>query len=265
MTEPRHSSATGPIETASSGVRVPGNGFHPLNGQQVRATYTKHYSGRLVDEGPSGAALRLVDADGLTVCYVDGERWTIEAAPMVEPIDIYAEIRAERERAHAKHGETSMESAPVDDPTGRRFRILSEEVGEIAKEFNDAEHDRRPVDLAKVRNELIQTAAMATAWADRIPLNPRPLQGRRPVVSSDITKAVYDKVVGEWVAGSHVEQALAADFDPRPIVALVLRMAARSEVSARIPAFPHGMRYRFTKDARQALFELAAEFEPGAS
>ena len=82
---------------------------------------------------------------------------------------VYDEIRTERERAHAKHGATSMESAPVDDPTGRRYRILAEEVGEVAKEWNDAEHDGRPVDLAAVRKELIQVAAMAAAWADRIP------------------------------------------------------------------------------------------------
>jgi hypothetical protein len=66
----------------------------------------------------------------------------------------------------AKHGDTSMESAPADDPTGRRLRILLEEVGEVAQEFNDAEHERRPVDLGRVRKELIQVSAMAGAWAD---------------------------------------------------------------------------------------------------
>lgn len=86
--------------------------------------------------------------------------------------DIYGEVRAERERAHAKHGDTSMESAPPDDPTGRRLRILLEEVGEVAKEFNDAEHARRPVDLAAVRKELVQVAAMAAAWADVIAAPP---------------------------------------------------------------------------------------------
>lgn len=89
----------------------------------------------------------------------------------LEPFDapsIYDEIRYERNRAHVKHGATSMESAPPDDPTGRRYRILSEEVGEVAREFNDAEHDQHPVDLARVRKELIQVAAMAAAWADRI-------------------------------------------------------------------------------------------------
>lgn len=80
--------------------------------------------------------------------------------------DIWEEIADERERAHAKHGETSMESMPADDPTGRRYRILMEECGEVAQEFNDAEHERRPVDLAKLRKELIQVAAMAGAWAD---------------------------------------------------------------------------------------------------
>lgn len=80
--------------------------------------------------------------------------------------DIFAEVRAERHRAHLKHGDTSMESSPATDPVGRRHRVLVEEVGEVAKEFNDAEHDGRPVDLAKVRKELIQVAAMAAAWAD---------------------------------------------------------------------------------------------------
>jgi hypothetical protein len=80
--------------------------------------------------------------------------------------DVFDEARAERARAHAVHGDTSMESTPADDPTGRRHRILTEEVGEVAKEFNDAEHDRRPVDQVKLRKELIQVAAMAGAWAD---------------------------------------------------------------------------------------------------
>lgn len=80
--------------------------------------------------------------------------------------DVFDEARAERARAHVKHGVTSMESTPAHDPTGRRFRILTEEVGEVAEEFNDAEHEGRPVDLAQLRTELIQVAAMAGAWAD---------------------------------------------------------------------------------------------------
>lgn len=79
---------------------------------------------------------------------------------------IYGEITSERSRAHAKHGDTSMESFPVDSLD--RLAILTEEVGEVAKEFNDARHDRRAVDLAALRKELVQTATMAAAWADMI-------------------------------------------------------------------------------------------------
>lgn len=60
-----------------------------------------------------------------------------------------------------------MESSPPD--TLRRLAILTEEVGEVAKEFNEAEHDGRPVDLARLRKELVQVAAMAGAWADACP------------------------------------------------------------------------------------------------
>lgn len=81
--------------------------------------------------------------------------------------DVYAEVRAERERAHAKHGHTSMESCPPDDY--RRLAILAEEVGEVAREFNEGHHRGTGPDLDLLRKELIQTAAMATAWADVIP------------------------------------------------------------------------------------------------
>lgn len=77
---------------------------------------------------------------------------------------IYAEVAAERLRAHAKHGDTSMESFPVDDLN--RYTILVEEIGEVGKEFNEARHDGRSVDLARLRKELIQSAAMCVAWAD---------------------------------------------------------------------------------------------------
>lgn len=101
---------------------------------------------------------------------------------------IYDEMRAEREAAHAKHGETSMEAAPV----AAMFRavILGEEVGEVAevayllwsaaltakasyvqKAMNDGRHNGA-VDLAKLRRELVQVATMAAAWADRIELLP---------------------------------------------------------------------------------------------
>ena len=81
-------------------------------------------------------------------------------------LGIYGEVRAERQRAHTLHGDTSMESYPVDSLD--RLAILTEEVGEVAKEFNEARHDNRSVDLVRLRKELVQTAAMAAAWADSI-------------------------------------------------------------------------------------------------
>lgn len=79
---------------------------------------------------------------------------------------VYVEIAAERERAHAKHGQTSMESQPADAPM--RLSILMEEVGEVAKEFNEGRHRGEGPDLALLRAELIQVSAMSAAWADRL-------------------------------------------------------------------------------------------------
>lgn len=81
---------------------------------------------------------------------------------------IYEAIASERSRAHAKHGATSMDVWPVDSLD--RLATLTEEVGEMAKEFNDARHVGRPVDLAALRKEMVQTAAMAAAWTDTIPV-----------------------------------------------------------------------------------------------
>lgn len=82
--------------------------------------------------------------------------------------DVYAEIAAERQRAHAKHGPTSMESYPPGSFI--RYTILAEEVGEIAKEFNEAEArgGQHELDVDRLYRECIQVAAMATAWADSI-------------------------------------------------------------------------------------------------
>lgn len=82
--------------------------------------------------------------------------------------DIWTEVAVERDRAHAKHRATSMESMPVDDPDGARRDIITEEWGEVAREYNEARHTARPVDRVALRKELIQLAAMAGAWADAL-------------------------------------------------------------------------------------------------
>lgn len=93
-----------------------------------------------------------------------------------ERVSIWTEVADERARAHAKHGSRSMESLPA--VALRRLAILLEEVGEVAKEFNDADVENRGVDLPKLRAELIQVSAMAGAWADVLPAN-APSQPRR--------------------------------------------------------------------------------------
>lgn len=82
--------------------------------------------------------------------------------------EIWREVHAERVRAHRKHQDTSMEQTPVDSP--QRLTILVEEVGEVARVFNEARHAGTMTlgHLDDLRSELIQVAAMAGAWADAI-------------------------------------------------------------------------------------------------
>lgn len=81
-------------------------------------------------------------------------------------MSIYDEIAAERQRAHEIHGPTSIESwSPTSEA---RLAILLEEVGEVAREFNEARHRDSELDVIKLRAELIQTAACAAAWADAL-------------------------------------------------------------------------------------------------
>ncbi len=62
-------------------------------------------------------------------------------------------------RAGKFGGKHTMPGGPED----ARFRILGEEVGEVAKELNEA--DKGVEDTGGLYKELVQTAATATAWA----------------------------------------------------------------------------------------------------
>lgn len=73
-------------------------------------------------------------------------------------IQTYYEVHQERERAHAKHAPNSMETRPWDDPEW--LPILVEEVGEVARALCEREPRER------LREELLQVAAVACAWAD---------------------------------------------------------------------------------------------------
>lgn len=72
-------------------------------------------------------------------------------------------IQAEATRAYLKHGEHSMFGPMFHD---RRLTILTEEVGEVARELNDAAIDSRPVNRDDLVKELIQVAAMAASWVE---------------------------------------------------------------------------------------------------
>ena len=80
----------------------------------------------------------------------------------------YLAMNAERKRAHAKHKPTgnSMEAAAWYHPLW--LPILTEEVGEVARELCDAY--KRPVAEQKerMRAELVQVGAMTAAWIDAI-------------------------------------------------------------------------------------------------
>lgn len=104
----------------------------------------------------------------LVISAITGAHYADLPSFSTRSTDIMQEIRRERVRAHSKHGKTSMESKPADHPL--RLAILGEEYGEVCKEFNEAEHEERPVDLQRLRKELVQVAAMAAAWADAIPV-----------------------------------------------------------------------------------------------
>lgn len=87
-------------------------------------------------------------------------------------------VDAERERAAAKWGRHYIGAYAAAEPD-RAYRVLMEEAGEVARELNDADTEERAVDLDKLRAELIQVAAMATAWHDATLRAPQPSEESR--------------------------------------------------------------------------------------
>lgn len=80
----------------------------------------------------------------------------------VDPEHWYSEIIAARRKAHAKHGIHSIESTQVSD--WAMLAIVTEELGELAHEMT---YDTVNGPGAK-RAELIDIAAVVTAWIDKI-------------------------------------------------------------------------------------------------
>lgn len=79
--------------------------------------------------------------------------------------DTISFIVAEAERAHAKHGTNSMYHPAQSHE--RRYAILAEEVGEVARELNEAAIHGH-LDAPKLCAELVQVAAMAMTWLEAL-------------------------------------------------------------------------------------------------
>ena len=77
---------------------------------------------------------------------------------------VLAEFSEERCRAHELHGEQSQEGNAWD--SRRSTEILFEEVGEIAKVFNErALGNLTDLEaMRELRRELVQTGAMCLVW-----------------------------------------------------------------------------------------------------
>lgn len=61
-----------------------------------------------------------------------------------------------------KHGHKADSLHHRATPNLKRLRVLTEEVGEVARELDDDE----PLDLTHLREELAQTASVCLAWLD---------------------------------------------------------------------------------------------------
>jgi NTP pyrophosphatase (non-canonical NTP hydrolase) len=80
----------------------------------------------------------------------------------------YGDVHRERMRAHEKHSASgrSCEQMEVDDPDW--LPVLVEEVGEVANAMIEDAIFRGGSSRTHLRKELVQVAAMATAWIDAI-------------------------------------------------------------------------------------------------
>lgn len=103
-------------------------------------------------------------------------------------LNVYNDIHNERVRAHRKHDSNgdSMERKEFTDSAW--LSVLVEEVGEVARAMCDHRHHGEFADPAafavELRDELVQVAAMATAWIDAIELDERYIRRGAPAPES---------------------------------------------------------------------------------
>jgi hypothetical protein len=98
---------------------------------------------------------------GATRCY-PGNGSALGASPRPAA----SAVLAQRDESQRVHG---SEARAADDPVW--LPVLVEEVGEVARALNDGEP------LAALYAELVQVAAVASAWADAVSLADKKAKG----------------------------------------------------------------------------------------
>lgn len=83
----------------------------------------------------------------------------LDSLPLPTAAVLY-DVAAERERQNRLW---SREPGIWHDPDGVKLAVLTEEVGEVARALLELESPER------LRAELVQVAAVATAWAETLP------------------------------------------------------------------------------------------------
>lgn len=74
-------------------------------------------------------------------------------------------VNAAREKAHAKHGDNSIEAVDARQ-LGTWLAILGEEYGEVCHALTYDQHDDATEQAQDLVNELVDLIAVASAWID---------------------------------------------------------------------------------------------------
>lgn len=74
---------------------------------------------------------------------------------------IGAEVVKERLRQNVMYGEQNLDN-------GQFLAVLMEEVGEVAQALQEGSREHKPTDASDLYEELIQVAAVAQKWAEKV-------------------------------------------------------------------------------------------------
>ena len=87
-----------------------------------------------------------------------------------EQESVLAAIRLERTRQEYLKGQGKFSHTCADPQmsNAERFLVLAEEFGEVGHELNEGIGEGRSVNVVKLRNELVQVAAVCVAWCEAI-------------------------------------------------------------------------------------------------